>query len=790
MATSIFFDGRTTTIPGVYTKIDASGLDSVGVGATGIVALIGTGVGGRPVDDGTTKMTADDLLRFITPAAVRNTFSSGDLREAGSMVFNPSTDPDIPGGAQQVICLKVNPSTQSALALQDIDGATSLTVTSRNYGAFTEQISITITDGTATSGSVVAKDITVTTSGAGGTSQTVTETYTEVGEVQAGDTDMFTLRYDPPTGLDGGWETMIGYVNDGVKTTGARTDTGQPLSTDHSGTVTATPVGSPAAGTVVTLYGIDGVGALLTENLVLDGTDPIVGTTSFTELCGITLSNASGTTVNIACSGGPAGTSAIGPTDVVVSGVALQAAFIANTTITSSGTAQSVIYRGLDSSGATATEAVTGGGTTTTNWSRLDFILLGDHHIGANSVLTVAQAGAPANATFNTLQKVKDYFNARQVATPSTAFSYSGFTFEMLTPLTALDPALLDGDMSSGTTIFGAATSGIFTAVLNAVITQLNSSALVTAARGTNKTPVNIADAFLAGGIEGVATTAHYQTALDILKTIDVSTIVPLTGNPAIHTAVNAHCIYMGGAGRSERDGVVGLVALTGSVPAVPFALPTKASVKDQILALNSRHLRACAQTISRYNTAGTLTVFEPYFQAVIVAGMQAGSTVGTSLTRKVANVVAVAQNALPAPDGWSPADNSDEMIRAGLWFMESHRTGIRCVRNVTTYLQDNNVAFTEASVNEAANFAVFNFRNNMEAVVGQKGFAGTVEAAEGIAIQILSIMVTEGVLTQFRALTVELLVDTLVVSVEIAPVIPINFVTATVHLVTVPISA
>ena len=106
MATSIIFDGRTTAIPGAYTKIDASGLDAVGIGATGIVALIGTAVGGRPISDG---MTADDLLRFSTPQAVRNTYRSGALREAGSMAFSPSSDADIPAGAQQVIWPKGKP---------------------------------------------------------------------------------------------------------------------------------------------------------------------------------------------------------------------------------------------------------------------------------------------------------------------------------------------------------------------------------------------------------------------------------------------------------------------------------------------------------------------------------------------------------------------------------------------------------------------------------------------------------------------------------------------------------
>jgi hypothetical protein len=318
-----------------------------------------------------------------------------------------------------------------------------------------------------------------------------------------------------------------------------------------------------------------------------------------------------------------------------------------------------------------------------------------------------------------------------------------------------------------------------FSAVLNAIVSTLNgNSGLVKATRGaTGMPPDNFTPAiWLTGGIEGVATSQLYQDALDLLKALDVSTIVPLTGDAAVHTALNAHCIYMSGPGKSERDGVVGLAGTTS-----PFALPTKNQIRDKVLALNSRHLRACGQTISRYNTAGTLTVFEPWYQAVLLAGMQAGSSIGTSLTRKVANVVSIAQDST-----WSTVNDSNEMIQLGLCFMESHRTGTRVVRNITTYLQDNNIAFTEASVNEAANYAVFNLRNSLDETVGKKGFAGTLDATRAAASQILGLMLSEGIIVQWQSLSIELNVDTLVVAVEIAPIIPVNFVTATVHLVTV----
>jgi hypothetical protein len=114
---------------------------------------------------------------------------------------------------------------------------------------------------------------------------------------------------------------------------------------------------------------------------------------------------------------------------------------------------------------------------------------------------------------------------------------------------------------------------------------------------------------------------------------------------------------------------------------------------------------------------------------------------------------------------------------------------GRRVVRNVTTHLTTSNLAYTEASVNEATNYAVYNFRTTMERMVGKSGFAGSVSAAEGLAINILGLLVGVALVT-WRSLTIDLILDVLEVSVEVAPVLPINFVQSTIHLVSVPQSA
>ncbi len=69
MASVIFFNGRTTAIPGSYSEIDASGLAVVGLASSGIVACIGEAEGADQVwnqlwDD--EMMKADDPLSNVS----------------------------------------------------------------------------------------------------------------------------------------------------------------------------------------------------------------------------------------------------------------------------------------------------------------------------------------------------------------------------------------------------------------------------------------------------------------------------------------------------------------------------------------------------------------------------------------------------------------------------------------------------------------------------------------------------------------------------------------------------
>lgn len=772
--TSIFFGGRLITVPGSYTVVDATGLETVGLGASGIVALIGTAIGGKPwteVGEGSVK---DDLQVATNPQQPFNYFISGDLKEAAALAFGPSADSDIPGGAVEVVFVKVNPATQSAASFDNVDGE-ALVLTSADWGFHTTQVNVEIGSGTAK-----GKLITVVF-------ESTTETFDDVG----GDT-IFSLQYLSSTPADG-FTTITAAVSASALTCAfTRDQTG--LDGDVSNQVTAGQViecvSSSASDTavVIEIYGTNASDATQREQVTLTGTTAVdtagtwnsfhgVRVVSGTLVGTLTLQNDGGGTAITTIA--PAGTdSALEPcVDMVVAGSAISI-------VAGGASTDRVTLVGLSAAGTIQTETLQLNGTTAVagvaTWSRLDYLALGEQ--AAATTLTVS--GNAINAQFaglDTVQKLADNINGKL-----------GFTLTVVVSNPATyDPSDLD-IVSTPVSVLSPATAS-FGDDLMAIVRTLNSeSALVTAARGSVGTdaPDNTsAPVFLTGGHEGSSTpgqeavptaqAADWQGAFDLLKQVFVSTIVPLTGDPAVHAVAEAHAAYMGGVGRIERDVCVGLQNTAQT------DVPTKTELKSQIIDLNSRHVRAVAQTVDRFNTSLERETFQPPFAAAILAGMQAGSPVGTSLTFKFANVLKVDQDS-----SWNPAEDAEELIKAGLVMLETiDGVGRRVVRNVTTYLTDSNIAFTEASVNEAANHAVYNFRTTMERFVGARGFAGTIAAAEGVAVNILGLLVGVSLVT-WRSLSIDLILDVLEVSVEIAPVLPINFIQSTVHLVSVPQSA
>jgi hypothetical protein len=772
-ASSIFFNGRLISIPGSYSEVDASGLESLGLGSSGIVAALGMSIGGKPwtaVDESDTKGNMQVSTR---PSSGKGFFRSGDLLEAQAFLFGPASDADVPGGAQEVVNVKVNPAAKSTATFNNTDGA-ALVLNSADWGFFTTQINVQIATGTTK-----GKLITIVF-------EDTTETFDNVG----GDS-IFTLVYLASTPANG-FTTITGEITASrVKTLFTRTNLG--LDTDVTNQVTAGQVienvSSSAAdvGVKIRIFGTSAANATQSEVVTLNGTTPVDTVGLWNEFHGVqVIEGVLAGTLTVRNDGAGLTITTIAPAGVTkaiklvvdhaIAGVAVTVAADAATT-------RRVTIFGLSNAGVFQTEVFVLAGATPVAgvalWSRIDGLALG--RLEAARTLTVS--GTSVDAVFTglpTIQKLADKFNGTPgydflvvVANPTT---FASTDLDTLAAASILSPALITARAN-----------------LAAIIAKLNAeSQLVVASKGSPGTgaPTNTtAPVFLTGGHEGsavagqegvpTATFTDWQGAIDLLTKVRVNTLVALTGDPAVHAAVKAHCQFMGGVGRSERDAVIGAMnaALTN--------VPTKTEYKTKAVDLNTRHIRLVGQAMERFDSLGVRREFLPPFTACIIAGAQAGSAVGASLTRKFMNVLKLRNHST-----WNPVDDAEEMIQAGLCFMEVvDGVGRRVVRNVTTHLTSSNLAFTEGGVNQAVNFAVFNFRTTMETMVGKTGFQGTRNAAMGVAQGVLNSLVNIAI-TTFRSLDIELILDVLEVSVEISPVLPVNFVKSTVHLVTVPQSA
>jgi hypothetical protein len=669
--------------------------------------------------------------------------------------------------------MKVNPATQSIASFANAQG-NALDVVSLDYGAFTSQINVTIQTG---SDLLVARKL-------------LTIRFEDTVEAvdNLGGDNIFTLQY---SGGANGWGTAIAKVNGtGIQADATRSYDGESDAiTVQFGAAVLVEVLSSNVGDVgqaVTIYGTNAVDtAAQKETVTLNGTTVVTSTLQFRRVLGVIIvGTATLGTVTVRAAPGGATVISLG-IGVMQEGAFLgEYQFVNNTTISlvaDGATTKQVLIFGRNPSGAAAQEirALTGAVAVLSvgSYSLIEAIVTGD--VEAARTVQVSAVAALASATIQTtVKKAADYFNAKQTVLigPVTR----GFIFTIVTTQTNFLVADLDFTVTPHVNIFDPAV-GAFKADLNAIIAWINqNSQLISASKATGASggaPSNTSNpVFLAGGVEGTATFADYQAALNLLKQTRINTVVPLTGDPAVHAAVEAHCAYMGGIGRAERDGVVG--ALNAALTDVPNKTEYKAQVQD----LNSRHMRVWGQAIERFNTAGERQEFLPPFGALVVAGMQAGAPVGLPLTSKYMNILGFRQHL-----SWNPTEDSEELIQAGcIIAVNVEGQGSRIVRNVTSYLIDDNLAFTEASVNQAVNFAVFNFRTALEAAVGQPGFSGTVNAAKGLALNTLGLAVDAGALVAYQGLDLELVLDVLEVSVEMSPVLPINFVETTVHLVTV----
>ncbi|CAB4137212.1 Tail sheath protein, subtilisin-like domain containing protein [uncultured Caudovirales phage] len=315
---------------------------------------------------------------------------------------------------------------------------------------------------------------------------------------------------------------------------------------------------------------------------------------------------------------------------------------------------------------------------------------------------------------------------------------------------------------------------------LQAAVDWLNTTGIVTATRGAGGlVPVALAWTHLTGGSDGSVTNTEWSNAFTALQAVDVQWVVPLSSDAAIHAMADAHVAYMSTIGRMERRAIVGTAAATTDANAIAAAK-----------VLNSDRTGLVHVGFHDYDILGNgaLKLFPPFMLAAVIGGAFAGVSPGTALTNKTLAIRGLER------DVRNPTD-TDALISGGVMPVENTPSGYRVTQSISTWLANRNYNRVELSCGAALDFVARSVRDALRELIGEK--AGPLLLARAVSITkttLASLAVPEpngpGVIVgdanspAFKGVTATLSGDIVGVTFQCSPVIPANYVTATIHAV------
>ena len=417
-----------------------------------------------------------------------------------------------------------------------------------------------------------------------------------------------------------------------------------------------------------------------------------------------------------------------------------------------------VVIVGLDEDGAAATETLTfvaGVGTaqdSANTYSAITSITVSTSDNAYTGTLDIAGSIAFTPSEFVNLREMIEAINGLSgfTATYDAGRSY---------PADEID-ALTSSD------IIAVGNKATLRADLYAVIQALAPSQLVSVERasgGTKRLAQSDGDASvnvrLSGGASSAVVLSDWTDALQTIEASDFQILVAWTNAINEMKEVKQHLPLAARAGR-ERNAWMSAPANT--------SLATLKS--DYTQELNDRNIAIVGQSIDVINPRGIKEELAPKYLSLMLASMQAGSAVGTPLTRKRPDVIDVS-------GAWDPNRDAADAIRAGVVSLSFSSLGYRVERSVTTYLTDDNPIFSEVSANESVNASIRGLRSQLDALIGTANRSLTANRVTSLAQAQLNRQVQDGTIKAYRDVVVQDQGDTLVVGYTVAAVEPLNFI-------------
>jgi hypothetical protein len=203
--------------------------------------------------------------------------------------------------------------------------------------------------------------------------------------------------------------------------------------------------------------------------------------------------------------------------------------------------------------------------------------------------------------------------------------------------------------------------------------------------------------AFLSGGLRGETTASDIVDALTALEGVNVNFVIPLMSRDAsaditagltdasstytidaIHAAVKSHCLKMSAVKLKKNR--IAMLSYKG----------TYADSKTKAGSLASYRATMTMQDAKQIDSLGAIQTYQPWYQAVIAAGMQSAGFY-KSIVKRFANVISFIDPS--GFDSGNPGDVSDA-LDSGILFMENANAGVRWVSDQTSYGFDTNFVY------------------------------------------------------------------------------------------------
>lgn len=782
MTRSVSFNGVTRFVPGGISRVRVDQLATQGVSIQSI-GLLGEADGGAP---GATS----GLVSISDASRAVELFRRGPLVDAILLAFQSSADDQVPGGAGEVVVYKTNASTRSSVNLPR-DGSTAHSDTAA-VGSTTTVVNLT------TGGLVVNALqnywVDITLSSVPGTptfrrritansATTLTVTPALPAAPVAGNAVVVRNNAIALQTRDYGAHTSnvnidYNYIAPSVNAPG-----GFQVTSEFEGLSVISPTLGETPRMRLTYVGGTNAVAQQTVSAVLT---TLSNTNIDLTVGGLTPAAHNGASVVIAEPGSGL-SEQVKITSNLAGALTLQAPGISNEMVAALRAAGNGVGT-VNITTVTAATATVGGanGVATTLTTAITGVTGDDLSITFPAGMTIAALAAQINTNVNYRAEVPNNVNGNLAFARDLDFGTTAANIQV------------DPDVRAQTGAEYTAQRA-FTADIFDIISWINSdSEYLVASRSTGQTADGSTLAldalatdgplYLAGGARGVTANSSFQAGFDKLLTREITYVSPLIdqdlslegyGSTATWNSVAAqlkdHVTLARGAAGLERGAFIGF-----------------RGNKQQIIAaanrINDTDVQLVCQNPTILSTTSELTEVGPRHFAVMAASMRAGvNEVALPLTNKFIRASSITQDS-----SWAPGDVTDsaDFIRNGVMFaIEVPGQGFRWVRDMTTYVKDDHICWTEGSVRDAVRKVVYGLRSQIERkFTGQKGTPATIGAVKDFAVKVLEEYrtleyivdstdpVTNATTRAYYGLKVTSAGDVLRLSVGIFPVPGINF--------------